>query len=354
MHDIEMLRTMLKDFGAITLSKPDPPTFMEIAGYPHLENVCSNILSFFLTTDECHRMGDLLLRSLLMAAGQQLDQICFQDVVVKRENRTDQMKRIDLLIESDHFIIGIENKVFSGVNNDLRHYADHVRKKGKDGKEIVLILLSLNVTNGPDLHSFVPVTYAQWFSEIRQLLGQYALDGDQRYLVYLMDFMRTIERLGRRPVMNSELAQFLADNREAIDSLIGQVKLLRAELKKEASALSQFVTYDESLGINQWVWTSSEDFESALVHELPFMGNRDLAINVFVRLTGLSIDISTRKPGPEDLVDWLRQRDIVVKKPAGDRFVCAEFPYGASKEEVGALLSQLLSKISVDPIHGTK
>ena len=39
-------------------------TFMEISGYPYYENVCSNILAFYLNPKEEHKLGSLLINSL--------------------------------------------------------------------------------------------------------------------------------------------------------------------------------------------------------------------------------------------------------------------------------------------------
>lgn len=352
MHDIEVFKKMIEALKAIELTKPTPPTFMEISGYPHFENVCSNILSFFLTVDECHGLGDVLIRSLLCAAGQTLENTPVQDVVVERENTTDQRKRLDLVIESDSFIIGVENKILSCVNNDLKHYAEHISKRNINGKKTVLILLSLHPIKGMNmksLHSFIPITYEQWFSKIQLMLGQYALACDQKYLIYLLDFMQTIERLGGRSEMNNEMIEFFRDNREAIYKLLREAKVMRSELKREASDLAHFITYDENSGIRQWVWTSTEDIESALVHDLPFLGDRNLAVNVLIHPVGISIEVFTRKPGSENLEEWLVNRHITVKRHVRDRLICADFPYGADKQEVGVAVTQLLKKMSVNP-----
>ena len=36
-------------------------TFMQIAGYPHYENACSNILAFYLNPNEEHKLNDIVL-----------------------------------------------------------------------------------------------------------------------------------------------------------------------------------------------------------------------------------------------------------------------------------------------------
>ena len=43
--DADAAQTLLEEFNRQVPPRPErPPTFMEISGYPHCENVCSNIL----------------------------------------------------------------------------------------------------------------------------------------------------------------------------------------------------------------------------------------------------------------------------------------------------------------------
>ena len=49
---------LLEKFADLPKVESAPPTFMEIAGYPHYENVCSNILAFFFDTEEQHEYKD--------------------------------------------------------------------------------------------------------------------------------------------------------------------------------------------------------------------------------------------------------------------------------------------------------
>ena len=42
-----------------------PRTFMEIGGYAHSENVCSNLLAFFFDPGAPHGLGSLFLDALL-------------------------------------------------------------------------------------------------------------------------------------------------------------------------------------------------------------------------------------------------------------------------------------------------
>ena len=51
---IQNWRERLLELHKLSPSPPRNLTFMQIAGYPHYENVCSNILAFYLDPAEEH------------------------------------------------------------------------------------------------------------------------------------------------------------------------------------------------------------------------------------------------------------------------------------------------------------
>src|SRR3954454_21989834 len=97
-NDFESLLEKIKELrrGAKRL-----PTFMEIAGYPHYENVCSNILAFFLDPEEQHGLGVLVLDALAHVGSISTEEGVWSNISVEREIPTEAGNRIDILIESD-------------------------------------------------------------------------------------------------------------------------------------------------------------------------------------------------------------------------------------------------------------
>ena len=51
---VESATKLLDDSQKLPNRVERPRTFMEIAGYSHYENVCSNILAFFMDPEEPH------------------------------------------------------------------------------------------------------------------------------------------------------------------------------------------------------------------------------------------------------------------------------------------------------------
>ncbi|PSD43668.1 hypothetical protein C7E23_15450 [Elizabethkingia anophelis] len=53
---IDKFERLLVDFQKIDKLDDILPSYIEIAGYPHFENVASNILSFFFDTQQKHNL----------------------------------------------------------------------------------------------------------------------------------------------------------------------------------------------------------------------------------------------------------------------------------------------------------
>jgi hypothetical protein len=135
-------------------------TFMEVSGYPHYENVCSNILAFYFNPAEEHGLKDLLLSAFLRMAGKP-EVVIPQNVSPRREYSTTSGNRLDVLLDCEAFTIGIENKIFHGLKNDLKDYAKVINAFGK-GKDVVIkAVLGLKPIEDKSLlkDDFVSYTY---------------------------------------------------------------------------------------------------------------------------------------------------------------------------------------------------
>lgn len=202
-----------------------PRTFLEIAGYPHYENVCSNLLSFYLDPEEEHGMGDLLLRALMTCMG-----IPWETTIHKaqpnREVCTSQRGRIDLLVVTEDFMIGVENKIWAFLHNDLDDYGKLIAETGAKANlklenchRVVLTVRELS----PDeqckarLSHFRVVRFSELIGAVRSLLGHYTRRADFKHLSYFTDLMQTLENLAGQS--NSELDKFLSTHAREIEEL---------------------------------------------------------------------------------------------------------------------------------------
>src|SRR5439155_24429579 len=144
--------------------------------------------------------------SLLEAAGfaQKISWMSPHSVEVRREERTDSNKSIDLVTVGESFVVGIENKIYAEAYNPFDEYSKRLSDIAKENEipveNVFKILLSIDhQETSNSLHRFRPLTYDKFFSVLLSSIGQRMLDADQRCWIYLVDFITTIQNL-RRPV----------------------------------------------------------------------------------------------------------------------------------------------------------
>lgn len=187
-NSYEKIDNFMKEFNNSCFYRE--PTFMEITKYPHYEKVCSNILSFYFDINREHNFGDLILKSFLMAANIEINNIEQLDVFT--EYRTLKGNSIDLVLYNDDFVIGIENKIKALVYNDLDDYAETIESINEKAYKIIL---SLNDESDiAERNGYINVTYDKFTNNIKELTKQ-VWDNGNKWHIFLNEFIKTIENL---------------------------------------------------------------------------------------------------------------------------------------------------------------
>ena len=205
----EAIQSMLDSYEVPELTPTEDPTILEIAGFPHWENVCSNILAFFLDTRKVHGFGTLFIRSILEAHRSRcsnqgwLEGVPLPDDVgdtnaVEREVRTHDGKRIDILVDCAEIRICIENKIWSGLDNDLGHYREHCEKDGDERSFVGIVLSPNQIQSGKlDAEKFVSITYDDLFEKLDQKRDDYIKSECTPYRYLFDDFRKHALRFRR-------------------------------------------------------------------------------------------------------------------------------------------------------------
>lgn len=253
-------------------------TFMDISGYPHYENVVSNILSFYFDDSEEHGMKDLWFKSLMSISG---ETITSQNITVEREVATEKGNRIDLLITSEDYIVCIENKIFADLYNDLNDYMKKTKEKNKGNAKVEkYYVLSVKPVT-PNVNEFESITYNQLFAELRRNMGDYLESCDNTWLSYMKDFMLTIESfemiLGGKKMMNTaEFETIYKEYEEEISNLITLRDKYYETIKQDVATVQSCVVElmeKEKIDslyrykINQWknTYNSKNEMRSSVV-----------------------------------------------------------------------------------------
>lgn len=261
---------LLDEFRQLPLPPEPLPTLMEIAGYPHYENVCSNILAFFLEPGRPHGLGTLFLDAIAqIGAIQNQGEAIDSNISVDREARTDAGNRIDILVQSDSHVILIENKIFAGVDNPFCDYAAYAEALEPAGRHINKFLLTLTPNNAGADHGFRNVTHGQLVHKIRELLGHYIAGADTRYLTFMLDFLHTLHNLQGGMVMIPEFVRFLAQRRDEVETFLAETRNFRGELRSKVERLRELIDINDYPNVGQSLWRSGDDpLVDILVHDI--------------------------------------------------------------------------------------
>jgi hypothetical protein len=239
---VDQITHLLNGLKSLPPLQKQEQTFMEIAGYPHFENVCSNILQFYLQPSNEHGFGSLLLDSLFRLINENVV-IDGHNVDVRREESTYEGKRIDLIIESEGFVLGIENKIFADArHNPFCKYAKHLDELRKD-RQVYKVLLSVFPidTSKLKLCGFKPITYQLLFEKVIANIGSYFLTGREPHTIFFRDFIKTIQNLQEATSMDESRLLYFADNHESISTLFAEVIEMQKDMRKKVKELDEVV-----------------------------------------------------------------------------------------------------------------
>ena len=271
---------------------------MEIAGYPHYENVCSNILKFYFDPSNEHGLKDLVLNSLLHLVDKDFKvDTDFEEIEIYREHKTINDNRLDLLILTDNFAIGIENKIFHYLHNDLTDYNNTVISNCYNSRKPICIVLSLNkLTSLEELeklrvNNFVNVTYEQLFQNIKQSIGRHLNNLNISYVNYLTDFIKSIENLTPRTMENKALWTFFKNNSQTIQELTDSFSDYRNSLYQKIYQLKDTLPQDEFAPKvdKQWIYDGS-----CLVHDYTINSKYKLSVDTYIDTNGWEIQLFGR------------------------------------------------------------
>lgn len=224
-------------------------TFMDISGYPHYENVCSNILAFYFNNKEEHNLNILVINSLIKVLKNNninIEPIKENDIVkVSREYTTLKGNRIDIVIENDNFVIGIENKLDATVYNDLTDYANTINSINKKS---VKILLSLhNNSKICENTEFINITYSELCNQLDIDLLNYQ-DSNNKWYIFIKEFIKNLENYEGESEMEEEILNWLKANKKEIEKLDGIRQIAMKSIEKKEEELKNLL--EEKLNVN--------------------------------------------------------------------------------------------------------
>ena len=336
---IDQFQKLLAEFKKLPPTLQRDPTTLELSGYPHLENVYSNILAFFLDPEREHGFGLLFLKSLLSVAGCKEIQDG-EEVEVNREEITGKRKQIDLVISTDTLIVGIENKIYNVLHNDLEDYGRHIDERAKaNDRHVCKILLGLHLPeDGTKLSGFKPITYQDYFDEVLRRIGPTLIGSSDRYLQFALEVIETVKHLTEGSAMKPEMLNFFQKKEEGVGLLLQEAKKFQDEMHQHVTTLWNVF---KSEFPNIYVQRSWESFKlyNSVWFEIKSKDGFTLVIHTIISSKGWKIKVFPKKEGNfQQVKSWLKtQGGDWREEEEGYRYLfdpSADLPYDTDISEV--------------------
>ncbi|MBV6446504.1 hypothetical protein [Nitrosomonas sp.] len=194
-------------------------------------------------------------------------------------------------------MIGIENKIFHHLNNDLADYSRSIDEWAKSN-QLSAVKIILSIKAEPESCGFINVTYERLLSLIRSRLGNYASVASQKWLLYLIDFLTSIENLIGGKMEITEADQFFIKNESRVNALLDARNKFLSKLNKMVCELMAVIEKPLTCE-RQWIYA-----KSCLVHDFLFHGN-SIAFDLYVSPKGWELQVFGRNTASEKYLSEL-------------------------------------------------
>lgn len=217
-------------------------TFMDISGYPHYENVCSNILAFYFNPNEEHNLGDVVVRAFCDAVSEKidkLDNIDTSNLNIEREYSTIKGNRLDILMTNDNVAIGIENKIYAALYNDLSDYSETIDKLHKN-QSIKVVLSLYNNEDKIKNTDFINITYKDFFDKLKLYLDDIENKCNKWY-IFLQEFVKNLEDYKGDTEMTNEIIEWMSKHENEIKEFYKLKDVVNDEISKKEKEIKQLL-----------------------------------------------------------------------------------------------------------------
>lgn len=254
--EVKKVEQLLNEASNISKKIPiKEKTFMDISGYPHYENVSSNILAFYFNPTEEHKLNSIVIGALLKVIESKnilmVPNKNINNLNAYREYTTIKGNRIDIVLQNEEVVIGIENKIDAAVYNDLNDYADTLNKISKNS---IKVLLSLNPNNQIIKDTeFINITYQEFFNQLKIDLNSIP-DKKNKWYIYLEEFIKNLENFEGELEMEEEIINWLQINKKEIEDFNKIKEIANKSINKKQEELKKIL--ENKLSINYIkLWT---------------------------------------------------------------------------------------------------
>ncbi|GKV89349.1 PD-(D/E)XK nuclease family protein [Pectobacterium carotovorum] len=252
----------LEQLSKITIKEIPEPNFFDVGGCGYFENPTSDLMALFMGGHE--KVTPWLLKALLKVLKIDTENMDFSSLTAEREVGCEDGERIDIVICHDDFIIGIENKVISGINNPFDKYEEQLKKYIDNNQDVYKCILKPSWNKSSVNNDWKVITYAELADMAISLLGQDMINEPlSKWTIFYNEFLSHLSALSEEEMsdlLSNEQSDFITEN---FGKLIKAKQLLEAfenTISQEGKSVISKVLPDSNITnrMNNW----DEDYKA--------------------------------------------------------------------------------------------
>ncbi len=241
-------------------------TFLKVIGKEKNELTFSKLLRFFFDPNENHGLEDTFLQAFIKCINDKINNstttpytivekrlleltnskritVKIEELTEKASDPINQKKRIDIIIKSPDWVIGIENKIYAELYNPIEIYSEHISAiKGERTSYLIVLSLDNCIKELQNLISdkdnanviYYNITYKEFFEALT--LSKISLTSSTTTWYALANhFIQAIEEIVQMPTNYNHLHDLIKDNFFYLNELNQALSELFYELKQVMS-----------------------------------------------------------------------------------------------------------------------
>lgn len=225
MYETILSDSFLSEIEKLEIKDIPEPNFYDIGGSGYLENPTSDLMSVFMGLEQ--NIKPWLLKSLLQLLGHDVDNMDFSSLNIQREVVCKNGERLDIVIIHDDFIIAIENKVYSSVNNPFKAYDEYLESIQNNFQKIFKCILKPEINRFPVFSDWEVINYSTLVEAALTRVGKdIIVESVDKWFFFYKEFLSHLLTLNGNNVsnvMNKDQSDFIINN---FDRLLKAKELL--------------------------------------------------------------------------------------------------------------------------------
>lgn len=250
--DLDEAANLISRFRGLPIPPGPEPTIFSIGGKGYFENPTTDLLAFFCDPEGPHQFGTTVLEALFDCLGpNERPQSLKLTSPPVREQVTGE-GRMDLLLDSEDWVLALENKIFHEQNNpfdDYKAYVDNWRGQ-KQGYCVVLSL------DGQAPEGWHGVTYAELIFKLRENIAPLLLKNPvNKWSIYFRDFLLNLEQtVTNVHKVPDETLNFFLEHLDDLDAINKMKDQTVQSLQNDIHSWLQESLGDETLRDKRETW----------------------------------------------------------------------------------------------------